>query len=87
MLRLPATGSKTRELIDLEFLGSLASFETRMKLPTFRQALASARAHLAAEKGVRSINSYTLRADGELWLIQTSRNSWKCLWNFGVLIT
>jgi hypothetical protein len=87
MLRLPVIGNKTRELIDLEFLGSLASAETRLKLPTFRQSLASARTYLSAEKGVRSINSYTLRADGELWLIQVSRKSWKCLWNFGALIS
>lgn len=86
-LRLPLAGSKTRELIDLEFLGTLGSVENRMKLPTFRESLNQARAHLQAERVARSIISYTLRANGELWLIQVTRKSWKRVWNFGALVS
>lgn len=86
-LRLPLTGTKTREMLDMELLASLASAENRMKLPTFREALTSARKFLKAEKAARSIFSYTLRADGELWLLKVNRNgSWKMAWNFGKLV-
>lgn len=86
-LLLPPAGTAIRDLIDMEFLGSLGSVENRMKLPTFREALTSARKFLKAEKAARSTLSYTLRADGELWLLKVNKNgSWKALWNFGKLV-
>jgi hypothetical protein len=86
MLRLPNRDSHIRELFDMNDLVSLASPENRMKLPTFREALVSAKRTLAGDKAIRAVHTLTLRANGELWLMKVGpRGGWKVLWNFGQL--
>jgi hypothetical protein len=86
MLRLPPQDSKVRECFDLSHLAEMCAPENRLKLPTFRQALTNAKSFFGQNKGVKVVNSVTLRANGELWLIQVGpRGGWKVLWNFGQL--
>ena len=86
-LALPLSGSPIREMIDLEVLADMAHPGNRTKIPTFRQSLESGRAFLKADKAARSVFSYTLRADGSLWLLKVNKNgSWKCEWDFGKLV-
>jgi hypothetical protein len=86
MLRLPPQDSAIRECFDTAHLAELCAPENRLKLPTFREALSNAKAFFLENKSVRNVNSVTLRADGELWLIQVGpRGGWKVLWNFGQL--
>lgn len=86
MLRLPPRDSAIRECFDTAHLAELCAPENRLKLPTFREAKVNAREFFLKNKGVKQVNTITLRADGELWLIQIGpRGGWKVLWNFGVL--
>jgi hypothetical protein len=85
-LLLPPRGTELRDQIDVAHLAEIAQPANRVKLPTFREALIGARGTLRAEKAARSVFSYALRADGDLWLLKVNRNgSWKCAWNFGRL--
>jgi hypothetical protein len=81
-LRLPLTGSATRDLIDLAQLAELGARGFR-DIPAFRQALTSSREWLAAEPAARSVNTLVLRADGELWLVRVTARAWSRVWNFG----
>ena len=77
-LHLPLTSSPLRETFDV------ASLVEWRSLPNFRDALAGCRNYIASEASARSVNSLTIRADGEIWLIQVGRKGgWKRLWNFG----
>jgi hypothetical protein len=84
-LRLPLSGSAVRDLIDLNFLGSLAETKNQEKLPNYRLAIVKARNTIAENEAVRSVDTYCLRANGELWLIRVAAQHWTCLWNFGKL--
>lgn len=85
-LRLPLTGTATRDLIDTRHLAEIASPANRMKLPTFREALAAAKRTMSADKAIRAVHTYCLRANGELWLVRVGpRGGWKKQWNFGAL--
>lgn len=86
MLRLPPQDSTIRECFDMAHLAEIVAPENRLKLQTFREALSNAKSFFAQNKGVKVVNSVTLRANGELWLIQVGpRGGWKVLWNFGQL--
>lgn len=77
MLRLPPPDSAVRELFVPE---DLVDYK---KLPSFRQALTNARNTLARDQAVRTVQTLTKRANGEIWLLQVGAWGWKCLWNFG----
>ena len=86
MLSLPPTASPIRGLFDLHDLADLAAPSNRAKLPTFRQAVVSARASMKADTAIRSVNMICLRATGHLWLIEFRHSgSWKKVWDFGAL--
>lgn len=77
MFKLP-TKAATKEMFELS---DLANWK---KLPTFRVAIHNAQAFLAVEKGAKSVNMLTLRADGHVYLIQVrASGSWKKIWDFG----
>lgn len=85
-LILPPQTHAARELIDLGLLASLGEVENRMKLPTLREAKASAARTFAGDRAVRQVNMLVLRADGNLELIGFGpRGGRKTLWKFGQL--
>jgi hypothetical protein len=84
-LLLPASDSPLRELFDVRDLANLDNAEGRASIATFRQALDGGREFLAGYMGAKSVNSICLRADGELWLIEVTRKTWRRKWNFGKL--
>lgn len=86
MLSLPTSSSPLRQLFDVATLAEVASPANRSKLPTFRQTVQSAKEFFASETSAKSLNAVTLRASGELWLVEVKRSgSWRKLWNFGQL--
>ena len=85
-LILPPQTHAARELIDLGLLASLGEVENRMKLPTLREAKASAAWTFAGDRAIRQVNMLVLRADGNLELIGFGpRGGRKTLWKFGQL--
>jgi len=75
-LSLP-TSDELKEMFDII---DLVNYQA---LPSFRQALDACRSTVS-HKGVKSAQALTLRADGEVWLIQVGkRGGWKKLWSFG----
>lgn len=85
-LILPPQTHAARELIDLGLLASLGEVENRMKLPTLREAKASAARSFAGDRAIRQVNMLVLRADGNLELIGFGpRGGRKTLWKFGQL--
>ncbi|XAO41095.1 hypothetical protein [Pseudomonas phage vB_Pae_HLL23] len=85
-LILPPQTHAARELIDLGLLASLGEVENRMKLPTLREAKASATRTFAGDRAIRQVNMLVLRADGNLELIGFGpRGGRKTLWKFGQL--
>ncbi|WP_174834415.1 hypothetical protein [Staphylococcus aureus] len=85
-LILPPQTHAARELIDMGLLASLGEVENRMKLPTLREAKASAARTFAGDRAVRQVNMLVLRADGNLELIGFGpRGGRKTLWKFGQL--
>lgn len=85
-LILPPQTHAARELIDLGLLASLGEVENRMKLPTLREAKASAARTFAGDRAIRQVNMLVLRADGKLELIGFGpRGGRKTLWKFGQL--
>ena len=86
MLSLPTSSSPLRQLFDVATLAEVASPANRSKLPTFRQTVQSAKEFFASETSAKSLNAVTLRASGELWLVEVKRSGgWRKLWNFGQL--
>lgn len=86
MLSLPLASSPLRQLFDVADLAALASPSNRAQLPTFRQTVQSAKSFFAGEHAAKSLNAVTLRANGELWLVEVKRSgTWRKLWNFGQL--
>lgn len=86
MLSLPLSSSPLRQLFDVADLAALASPSNRAQLSTFRQTVQSAKEFFAGETSAKSLNAVTLRADGELWLVEVKRSgAWRKLWNFGQL--
>lgn len=81
-LSLPLSSSPVRELFEVSHLAALAERGFR-EAPTFRAALTSGRAFLAAERSAKAVHTVTLRADGELWLIKVTPRAWRRVWNFG----
>lgn len=85
-LILPPQTHAARELIDMGLLASLGEVENRMKLPTLREAKASAARTFAGDRAIRQVNTLVLRADGNLELIGFGpRGGRKTLWKFGQL--
>lgn len=85
-LALPTSSSPLRQLFDVADLAALASPSNRAQLPTFRQTVQSAKSFFAVETSAKSLNAVTLRANGELWLVEVKRSgAWRKLWNFGQL--
>lgn len=85
-LMMPQSGTEVRDLINVEHLVMIASPENRAKLPTFREAISNAVKNMKADRTVRAVHTYCLRADGQLWLMRVGpRGGWKCEWNFGTL--
>lgn len=80
--RLPLANSPLRELFDVRDLLPYGEPGGLLKAPTLRQALNAARATLAADSAIRSINSICLMADGSLCLLRVKAASSKILWNF-----
>jgi len=71
-------------------VGELGCFftlrETELKLPTLREAKASAARTFAGDRAIRQVNMLVLRADGNLELIGFGpRGGRKTLWKFGQL--
>lgn len=86
MLRLPSAESPIRALFDVADLVALAAPEARMKLPSHREAAASAKALFAAELPASAAHFLVWRANGELHLERFGRlGGWKKVWNFGEL--
>ena len=85
-LALPLATSPLRQLFDVADLAEMASPANRSKLPNFRQSLNSAKDFFAVETSAKALNAVTLRANGELWLVEVKRSgAWRKLWNFGQL--
>jgi len=85
-LALPTSSSPLRQLFDVADLAALASPSNRAQLSTFRGTVQSAKSFFAGEPAAKSLNAVTLRANGELWLVEVKRSgAWRKLWNFGQL--
>lgn len=83
-LQLPTISHAARTAVNdaLPYVATLKSPGSR--LATFPEAVRGARKSLDSDNAVKSINYVCLRANGELWLIEISRKSWKQVWNFGM---
>jgi hypothetical protein len=85
-LRLPLTGSKTRELFDVRHLAEVASPENRSKLMTRRECVSRVKDAMSANKSIRAIHSFCLSANGHLHLLRVGpRGGVSRIWDFGVL--
>ena len=83
-LSLPPSSSTLRTFFDVAHLAEIASPANRAKLCTFRQAITSARAFLAAERSTKEVNTICICADGSLQLIRVGpKGGVRRLWNFG----
>ena len=49
---------------------------------TFAEAVRAARALLETNH-VKTVKTVCIRADGDLWMIEVTRKTWKKVWNFG----
>lgn len=86
MLSLPLASSPLRQLFDVADLAEMAAPKNRHQLPTFRQTVESAKSFFAGEPSAKSLAAVTLRANGELWLVEVKRSgAWRRRWNFGQL--
>ena len=86
MLSLPLSSSPLRQLFDVADLAAMAAPQNRERLTSFRQVLQSAKSFFAGETSAKAVNYVTLRANGELWLVEVKRSgAWRKLWNFGQL--
>ena len=84
MLALPSSSSPLRGLFDVAHLAEIASPANRAKLPTFRDAVASARQHMANDRAAKAINVICICADDTLQLVRVGpKGGIKRLWNFG----
>lgn len=80
---LPLPGTFAREACgDMGHLVEILDPRNAAKLPSFREAISSARKRFPA--GAKSVNIVCIRANDERWLISVGpRGRCKCLWNFG----
>ena len=84
MLSLPLSNSPLRELFDVGVLAQCGTIEGLRKMPTFRQALASARRTYEIDASIRAVHVIAVRAEGNLELIRVGRRGGhRTLWNFG----
>ena len=81
---LPSSSSPLRNLFDVAHLAEIASPANRAKLVAFPNAVRSARAFLASERGAKEVNTICVCADGSLQLVRVGpKGGVKRLWNFG----
>lgn len=84
MLSLPSSSSNLRNLFEVSTLVEIAAPANRSKLPTFRDAVSSARKLIAS--GAHSVNVICVTADGNLRLVQVgNKGGIKRLWKFGAI--
>ena len=85
MLALPASSSPLRSLFDVAELAEMASPANRVKLPTLRGAINSAR-QMFSDGVAKSVALICVTADGHLRLIQVGpKGGVRRLWDFGSL--
>jgi len=82
--RRPPEGHRVTELFSEEDLIRIAAPENRGKLQAFRDVIHASKSAFEMLPELQSINSFCLRATGELWLITIYRTkTWEKRWNFG----
>jgi len=82
-INLPTTTDPTRQLIDVAIIAEMLSPVNRGKLPTLRQALASAAAYFAVEPVAEAILVVCIKASGAIVLERIGRKGGhKTLWTF-----
>lgn len=84
-LKLPPETHSVRTLIDFDYIASLGTMAGRSRLVSFPLARAGARTAMADDPAIKSVNAVCLRHDGELWLVEFKRLTFKKLWSFGNL--
>jgi len=83
-LLMPPQGSPYREMFDTAELVKMNIARERLKMPVFRDTLIAAKAFMARDKNVHSVNCIAMRANGDIWLFRVGkRGGVKKLWNFG----
>ena len=81
-LRLPLAGSPERALFEVSDL--VAAHERGYAGMEYRAVIGRAKAYIQSEPNAISLNVLTLRANGELWLVEVYKDSTVLLrWNFG----
>ena len=50
---------------------------------TFAESVRAARKVLETDHATKTVKTVCLRADGELWMIEVTRKTWRKIWNFG----
>jgi hypothetical protein len=82
-LSLPSSSSSAYQAVQdsLPYVATLKN--PGIRPVTFPEAVRGARNVLANDQAAKAVTSVCLRANGELWMIQTTRKTWKRVWNFG----
>lgn len=82
-INLPTVNNPTRQLIDVASIAEMLNPGARGKLPTLRQALASAAAYFAVEPVAEAIHVVCIKASGAIVLERIGRKGGhKTLWTF-----
>jgi hypothetical protein len=77
MLTLPPRNSEIREMFDMMDLAE-------KRWTTYAESRKAARSTFEKTKGIKSVNTLTIRADGSIHLIKWGpRGGKKIVWNFG----
>lgn len=83
-LKLPPTDSATRGLFDVRDLAAFGHPSNRTAPGTgFRDTLISSRDFLLRNPDVKLLHAFAFRANGDLWLVEITRKTWRRKWNFG----
>lgn len=82
-INLPTTTNPTRELIDVASIVEMLSPVNRGKMPTLRQALASAASYFAVEPAAAAVHVVCIKASGAIVLERIGkRGGHRTLWTF-----
>jgi hypothetical protein len=82
-LSLPKASSRAFGSVQeaLPYVNTLSM--TGIRPVTFAESVRAARKVLETDHAKKTVKTVCLRADGELWMIEVTRKTWRKIWNFG----